>query len=280
MIAYLFGAVSGVKNWRPVPLLKKLKHTVDGKHRLTDEYDRFTNTKGKQEISCPQQTDKTVVALVFGQSNSANYDGQRVEQNSPHIINYFDDKCYIASDPLLGATGQAGSVWTLLGEKLLATGRYDNIILVPAGIGGTEIERWEQGGDLNGMLGTVIKKATQRYRFTQMIWHQGESDLTLNTTTNRYKKRFQSMLKSIRHEGVTAPIYVSVASICGDLQTDPDNPVTRAQRELGTSGNGILPGPDTDTLNAFEDRVDDCHMSYVGMQKFSDLLMKAVFQAH
>ena len=252
---------------------------VDGRQPVyQDIYGRYINITTKTEISCPPQTDKTVVALVFGQSNSANHDGQRVLQKSPKIINFFNDKCYIASDPLLGATGTAGSVWTLLGTKLLATEKYDNIIFVPAGIGGTKIERWEQGGDLNAMLGSVVTSDTKKYSPTHLIWHQGESDNNVHTTKEVYKRHFNSMVQTIRNNGVKAPVYVSIASLSCGNNADPDNSVTKAQRELIASGNGILMGPNTDTLIGPEDRYDGCHMSYVGQQKFSDLLMQTVFK--
>jgi hypothetical protein len=279
VVVYLFGAYSYSHDVWPITSLREIKQKIAGNEtrQVKDPYGRYTFLDRKTEIVCPQQTDKTVVALVYGQSNSANMYSQRIFQSSPRIVNLFDGKCYVASDPLLGTSGGAGSAWTLTGTKLLATGKYDNIIFVPAGIGGSEIKRWAEGGNLNPLLVDVIRATTRKYKFTHIIWHQGEIDAQLKTTQEEYKKRFSSMLATIRGLGVDAPVYVSVASICAPFY-DTDNPITRAQRELVSVSQHIFPGPNTDTLNSPEDRFDDCHMSYTGMQKFSDLLLQTVFR--
>jgi hypothetical protein len=278
---YLFGSYSSSHDLWPIPTLRAIKHKIAGRSGSTqkgyDQYGRYTLLDRKTEIVCPKQTDKTVVALVYGQSNSANKHAQRTFQSSPKIVNFFDGKCYVASDPLLGTSGSAGSVWTLTGTKLLATGKYDHIIFVPAGIDGSQIKQWSKGGDLNPMLSDVIRGATRQYKLTHVVWHQGEIDAQLKTTKEEYKERFSSMMQTIRGLGVDAPVYVSVASICEPFW-DADNPITQAQRQLVSTPQGILPGPNTDTLNTPEDRFDDCHLSQVGMQKFSDLLLQTAFK--
>lgn len=285
MCLYIVGAYSAAKNLWPIPILRQIKSSlkvsiikqspIPTEERQVTVYGRYEKIDTKTEISCPRQTDNTVVALVFGQSNAANSHGQRILQNSPRIVNLFNGKCYVASDPLLGASGNAGSVWTLLGTKLIATGKYDNIIFVPAGMGGSAIKSWAQGGELNAMLGDVIQVSQPKYNFTHIIWHQGESDLVVKTTKDEYKQNFYSMLKTIRDNGVNRPIHVSIATIFGD-NNNPDNPISKAQREL-IDGNGIKLGPNTDKLNAPEDRYDDAHVSYTGMHKFADLLLLTVF---
>jgi hypothetical protein len=281
VVVYLFGAYSSSRNWWPTPTFseKKQNNAKDKTPKRVDRdrYGRYTLLDKKTEIVCPRQTDNTVVALVYGQSNSANMHGQRTFQASSKIINFFDGKCYVASDPLLGASGAAGSVWTLTGTKLLETGKYDHIIFVPAGISGSHIHEWAQDGFLNPMLADAIRATTTQYRFTHVIFHQGESDAQRKTTEDEYKKSFLSMVRTIRELGVDAPVYLSVASVCGQFH-NTDNPVTKAQRALVSIAQRILPGPNTDILNALEDRYDDCHMAYAGVQKFSDLLIQTVFK--
>ena len=47
---------------------------------------------------------RTMVALVFGQSNAAN-SGQRRANGGPGVYNFYAGNLYRAQDPLLGATG-------------------------------------------------------------------------------------------------------------------------------------------------------------------------------
>ena len=262
---------------RPAAAEKKQEGREIRFPKAYDSYGRYILLDGKTEIVCPKQTDQTVVALVYGQSNSANMHGQRTFQHSARIVNFFNGKCYKASDPLLGASGRAGSVWTLTGTRLLETDRYDHIIFVPAGICASQISEWAQGGKLNPMLSDVIRGATKRYKFTHVVFHQGETDARLKTAEDQYRKGFLSMVRTIRGLGVEAPVYVSVTSFCAPI-LNTDNEVTKAQRELISTPERILPGPDTDVLNTPEDRFDDCHMSYTGVRKFSDLLMQTVFK--
>ena len=52
---------------------------------------------------------KLIVALVFGQSNSANFGNVR-HQSKPGVYNLFENELYAAKDPLIGASGTGGSV--------------------------------------------------------------------------------------------------------------------------------------------------------------------------
>ena len=141
-----------------------------------DEYGRLVAFPGKQQVDCPAQTPRTAVLLVFGQSNSANYQGQRFRAVDRRVVNFFGGRCYLAESPLLGASGEYGKSWTLLGNKLVAAGLFDQVIVIPAGIGATLISRWAAGGDLNGMLVDAIKEAEPFYKITHVLWHQGEND--------------------------------------------------------------------------------------------------------
>ena len=77
---------------------------------------------------------RVLVALTFGQSNSANH-GETPHTSGPGVLNFYLSKLYAARDPLLGATGGRGSVWTRFGDLVLAGGRYDAVVIAPIGTG-------------------------------------------------------------------------------------------------------------------------------------------------
>ena len=146
---------------------------------------------GKTEVDCPKQTDKTLVLLIAGQSNTGNHAGQRYESNyGTRIVNFWNGKCYKAESPLLGTTGFFGESWTLLANKLIKEGMAEQVVLVPAGIGGTPISRWQSGGDLNKMLIEVVNFAQAKYKVSQVLWHQGESDYGITTNAKTYTDNF------------------------------------------------------------------------------------------
>jgi hypothetical protein len=235
-----------------------------------DKVGRIIGVSDRMAIACPKQTARTAVFLIAGQSNAANY--AKVHFRTAHpsrAVNFFNGKCFSAASPLIGSEGRGGESWTLLADRLIDAGIFDQVVLVTSGIGSTEIDRWREGGDLNRMLLDVVKNVQRTYKITHVLWHQGESDLVKQTTTEDYVTRFASLAHSLRKVDVFAPIYVSVASKCGSAEgwTDTD-PVATAQRRLVDPSEGIYAGPDTNALVTPDDRHDKCHFAESGQSKF------------
>lgn len=274
ILAYFFGAYSDRKQLWPVPELKELKAKFYPYHRangeVEDGYDRLIAYRGKQEIECPSQTDKTMVLLIIGQSNAANSAGQRQPAHD-HVVNFFSGKCYIASSPLLGTTSIGGDSWTLLGTKLITAGAADQIILIPSAMSGSSIVEWQDGGELNRMLRSVLSSVTPRYRITAVLWHQGENDYGTGLTKEQYEEKFMSLVRSMRRMGVDAPIYVSVASRCEltDVPWTANNPIANAQRSIPNPDEHVFAGVDSDAIIGPLDRIDDCHFGASGQEKFA-----------
>jgi len=217
-----------------------------------------------------------MVALVFGQSNSANY-GETKHKSKSHVYNLYNKKLYIAKDPLLGSTGDGGSVWTRLGDKIIQSGVYKDVIFIPIGVGSTEIARWTPEGDLHDRILRAIDDADSlNLKITHLLWHQGEHDAYVVCTEKEdYKRMFKDMLMGIRKKGVKAPIYVSVATL--GMKIDKDADIRQAQIELVDDSKMILSGPDTDTLG-YEYRYDDVHFSKEGLTRCADLWMEKLFK--
>ncbi|MGI0488671.1 sialate O-acetylesterase [Pantanalinema rosaneae CENA516] len=228
----------------------------------------------RTKIDCRQiPRDRLMVALAFGQSNSANFGNQRRTAQAS-VYHFHAGNCYRAADPLLGADGNGGSVWTRLGDKIVQQGLFDHVLFASIGLGGSEIRRWTPGGDLHPRLTTTIQQLTTAgFGITHLLWHQGETDAALGTPTEIYQHRFTAMLESIRSTGVQAPIYVSIASRCEEILPQPS--IQAAQRALVNPAQGILPGPNTDELDG-ADRYDRCHFSASGLDKAADLWLAAL----
>ncbi len=216
--------------------------------------------------------ERVMVALAFGQSNSANH-GSVLNNGDRNVYNFYQGKLYEAQDPLLGATGSGGSVWTRLGRRLISSKKYDAVVFVTVGVGGSEIGRWTPGGDLHPrVIGAIRDLKAQGLDVTHLLWHQGEADNRLGTSQDAYRERFLRLLSSIRSQGVDAPIYVSTTTRCGSL--NPNEHVRQAQIKLIDAGSGILAGPDTDVLVGVDRKRDGCHFSDVGLGKFADLWLE------
>lgn len=236
-----------------------------------DAFHRLTKYPNKTEVGCPKQTERTMVLLISGQSNSANHGGQRyASQYGDKVLNYFDGKCYIAKSPLLGATGLEGDSWTFLGNLLIQQGVADQVIIAPTGIAGSAISQWEVGSPYQQMLQSSAQKLLSQYRVTHMLWHQGETDYGKHTSQADYEKLFTGIADALRQQGMDAPIYVSQTSQCWmDANWRADNPVTQAQRALVNPQKKIFAGVNSDALMGELDRFDNCHFSGTGQEKFA-----------
>lgn len=235
----------------------------------------FIDTSQRSEVDCGAiRGGRTMVALAYGQSNSANH-GQTPYKPRGNVYNFFDGKCYKAEDPMLGATGGGGSVWPRLGDKLIDSGLYDNVIFITIGVGGTEIRRWTPGGDLHRRIMDVARQLKKKkIKITHIFWHQGESDASLKTSGREYKKMFMDMIDKMKTYGINAPVYAAVTTRCGSGL--PGYEIQQAQRELVNTELKIFPGPYTDEITSIEDRHDACHFSDRGLDKHADMWLRAV----
>jgi hypothetical protein len=213
-----------------------------------------------------------MVALVFGQSNAANFGETRRKANA-NVFVFHNGKLTRASDPLPGANGNGGSVWTRLGDKIVSAGWYDQVIFVPAAVGGTEIAEWtpETMKWFPLIEKAIVGAQSRGLRFTHLLWHQGESDAYLKIHPTDYRLRFHSILRRLRELGVNAPVFVAQATRCGEYGESKD--IRWVQRDMVNHDLGIWQGPDTDALGA-ESRYDGCHFNARGLDAHADLWLE------
>jgi len=97
----------------------------------------FANAGNRAPVMCPAPGPRTAVLVTFGQSNAAN-PSERPQAGLPGVfnLNAGNGNCYFAEDPLLGADGSGGSIWTALGNQLVREGRFDAVVLGPVPIKG------------------------------------------------------------------------------------------------------------------------------------------------
>jgi hypothetical protein len=284
---YLFGGYSGRHEIFPFTVFRAMKARAawEVSDRYTvDQAGRLASGDQKKDVACPKQTDHTAVLLLIGQSNAGNHAGQRFRsEHGETVVNFFDGRCYVAASPLLGSGGTSGEYWTQLGNLLVDRGSFDQVVLAPAAISGSEVSRWAPGGDLNrAMIETASQLEQHGFRVTHVLWVQGETDYVNGTNEKDYRDRFLAMVGSLRAHGIAAPVYVGIATKClgasngGTRFHSANNPVARAQLALRDPSTNLRSGVNSDALLGDLDRYDDCHFSSSGEQKvaraWADLL--------
>jgi len=226
----------------------------------------------------------TLVLLVLGQSNAANFGSELYAASCVQAQSFYDGTIYPLADPLRGGNGNGGSVWSHLGQQLIETNFAAHVIVAPAAVGGTSIEQWIPGGDLNHLLvETMASLQAKNLKVTHVLWHQGESNHTLLNATltptqnaQHYQQNFLKLVQQIRSLGVDAPIFPAMTSRCG--QAPSDTALINAQRNLANNALGIFNGPNTDIMGN-EYRSDNCHFNAEGL-KIHALLWAEAMAGH
>jgi hypothetical protein len=219
------------------------------------------------------------VFLIMGQSNAGNHGAERYQPTREvYALNFMNMKCYRATDPLPGASGEGGSVWSRLGDRLVESGQYKRVLFVPLAFGGSFVTDWTPGGTLNRRLALALSRlhkwlGQDFLSFTAAIWQQGEAEANhTNMSADDYRQNTLEVIADLRSRGVFCPIFTSISTTCEAGSHPHKNHVAirQAQSMLPEPRIGVLPGPDTDSIGE-SGRHDGCHFSATGLQTCSDL---------
>jgi hypothetical protein len=261
--AYSYGAASYAFRLFPIEHIGALKRSIVPDDGRKLDLAVFSDTKGRDPVSCWSIEPDAAVILAMGQSNAGNYGETRYRPvQQVFNFNWLDGKCYRAEDPLLGSTGDRGSVWTRLGDALIESKRFKQVVIVPIGIGGSSVRDWAgPHGPAQRAVDAQQALSSVGLHITHVLWHQGEADFEMHKDV--YSRLFAHMTEYIRSHGINAPVFVATATICNNTGADQ---IREAQRELPFKLANVYAGPDTDALDSIYDRKDNlCHFSDRGL---------------
>lgn len=203
-----------------------------------------------REVPCPKGAH---VLILGGQSNAANQGGTR-GRFPTDVLNFYQGHCFTAVDPLLGASGDQGSVWSRVSWR-------EPTILVPVAIGQTRIAEWTPGGPLwPRVLSAMNDLQAAGLKADTVWWHQGESDAMAGVSPEQYANSLRDLIGAFRNLGVKR-IVVATASKCMHVQSIE---LTTGQRRTILE-NGAILGPETDSIGD-QYRRDGCHFNDAGMK--------------
>lgn len=234
-------------------------------------------TSGKTAASLPAGP-RVGVFLVAGQSLAGNHGGSAYTPSNASSclnLNIYNGSLYRLADPVLGCSGAAGSFLGRLADKLIAANRYDQVVMIPVAIGGTQVEHWSTAGYLNHRLRVAINRARGLGRpITAVLWEQGTSDAEINLSTALYKSRFAGVRDTIRGMQCAAPLLVARETYIDGVT---NSNVRTAQAELVDHALGIYAGPDTDTITDRDGT--HIHLTDSGNDALADLWVTAIAAA-
>lgn len=226
------------------------------------------------KVACPQPGPRTMVVALLGQSNAANYAEHRTQANDGRISVFYRGQCYEATDPLLGATGFRGSVWPTFAKKMIASGQYSQVVLVPAAIGGTDMDSWAPGGIFwDRVLSRIYQLRGAGLALTHIFISQGERESDLGKDGVDYQRFAIDLLSSLKSE-TAADVYLATTGRCNRSQ----NLAIRRAQQNARAATGTFAGPDMDLIGP-EHRVRGCHLDDYGVQKVASGWADAVLKS-
>jgi hypothetical protein len=233
----------------------------------------------------------TFKLFVWGQSIAANAGhGRYSARNADKTSVYADGRFYACSDPIVGAEGPGGSVWSRLADSVLDrpinNSTVSQVVIGCCAQGSTSINDWAPGGSeaprLHRCLSDYITNVGQP---THLAYSQGEADVN-HLSTEQWVDQWQTMFASVRELGCTSKIWTSIETICNFRNAnDPfDERVIRqtpasyikkevgrqnirtAQRMVGMLGPDTRPGPNLDRIDwRLRACGDGCHFGERGL---------------
>jgi hypothetical protein len=219
------------------------------------------------------------VFLLLGQSNAVDH-GERsyAPKHAVYSFDFLRCCCVRANDPLGGASGNGGSIWSRLGDLLVERGVFRSAVFVPIAAGGSFIADLTPGGGKHGRTTLALSRITKALGhvtlpFSAVLWQHGEAEANHTTmSAATYRAHLRDIAADLRSRNVFAPIFVARATYCEAGSHPFDNAAHIRQAQLGMTDPsiGFLPGPDVDTIAA-DGRYDGCHLSEAGLQRCAEL---------
>ena len=229
-----------------------------------------------QSVPCPASA---FVIAALGQSNAGNHLGPKVARDpSLPVFAFFRDRCVHLEDPISGATGEDGSLWTELAHRL-ARQRGEPVVVIAGATAGSSVRDWDK--DYAGMTSRASRSIAGAVRAgltpQVVIWLQGESDGETRMRQATYAAHLENVAtrinagiaKEVRATGKTAtPAWIiTQTSRCWGAETRSED-VRGAQRAAAVKIPNAHLGPDTDALDDTFRR-DGCHFGERGRARIA-----------
>jgi hypothetical protein len=185
------------------------------------------------------------VFVIAGQSNSTNCGQEKLKPASGMVSTFSGQAWRLANDPQPGVhdNSMSGSPWPAFGDALYAQFRVP-IGIASTGHAGSSITQWQTDGELFRWT-TQRMKQLGRQGFRAVLWHQGETDVAMNS--DDYARHLTDLIRASRQStGWNVPWFV--AQVSYHNPSNPSSASVRAGQKKVCDAGTALTGPDTDTL--------------------------------
>lgn len=197
--------------------------------------------------------EKTLVVLVVGQSNSANYGQTRFDPGMAKVqnLNPYDGIVYRGRSPMLGAGHQVfggnlndGCLWAYVGKLLIDNAVFQRVIFCPVSIGSAASWDWAPPGKFFHRA-LIAWKRIQDLGYdanadvtTAIFWCEGvEDSIELvdgvpGVTAAAFKQNFQDFKQAMRDRGFAGQFWMPKETYGGSVPHPPNAAIRTAVDQL------------------------------------------------
>lgn len=245
-------------------------------------YTALLRTFGLKQVPAPvpvspPPVEQTFVLLALGQSNVANYGFPRGASGAGAYA-FATSGTFACVDPLPGADGEQGSVWTRWATMRRERNPDQHVMIATIAQGSSYAADWlPEGRHADRLTKTVKSLQSKGYEIDSVVWHQGETEAwERGTDGSVYASQVRKVIQLLRALDVNAPVLVCQTTRDRDGRQNEN--IRKAQASLWSANENVWPGPDTDALGD-DYRADGVHFNERGFREFAVLLDDALKDA-
>jgi len=221
--------------------------------------------------------DHLLVILAVGQSIASNF-GSVPFTPGKNVFSFYNGRCFPGRDPLPGAEGTGGSIWSRLGELIVQKGYARNVLIVAVGAGGSSVSEWVPEAKYYPRLVDAASSMREaNLKPGLVIWHQGSRDAAMNPEV--YRKHLHEFVLAFPFLGIPlgqpARLFVATHTRCKGAAVPG---IQAAQQGAVDHASYIFAGPNMDVL---EDdlKYDGCHYNESGLNLAAKMWLGAIERA-
>lgn len=235
-----------------------------------------TDSSDDERLDCPRGA---LVIVTGGQSNAANVLSEPLAAD-PRAAAFMihAGACYRLRDPVLGASGRGGSLWTGLGSAIWRrTGRP--VVFVNGAVAGTQLGDWldRRSGYLARLAGETRRARAAGLAADYVFWIQGETDAAVSLAPVTYVAQMEALIAAFDAAGAVPPgtpwlVYRSTRC----MERPGNGPaIDAALAGLAARSERVILGPLASRLGP-EARYDGCHFNGQGRARLIEATMAII----
>ena len=218
-----------------------------------------------------------LVIFAVGQSIASNY-GRGPFTPGKNVYSFYNGRCFPGHDPLPGADGAGGSIWSRLSELLVQKGYARNVLIVAVGAGASSVSEWvPEAKYYPRLVDAALSMKEANLKPGLIIWHQGSRDAGM--APEIYRNHLQEIVFALPFLGIQlghpARLMVATHTRCAGGATPG---IQAAQQGMVDHAKFIFAGPNTDVLEN-DVKYDGCHYNELGLNLAAKMWLNAIERA-